>query len=121
MIKRIAEGILLGCFVCWTIDAAAQDKQEKPTSVPMQGVLPQRPATIAADQLLLTGVVKDTQGETLPGANIRVRETKAGAVADADGKFTMAVPKGQAITVDFSYVGMKSVTKRYDGKKNYTN
>ena len=64
----------------------------------MQGVTPQRPATISADQLLLTGVVKDTSGETLPGANIRVRETKAGAVADADGKFTLAVPKGQTIT-----------------------
>ncbi|MBR1800868.1 MAG: SusC/RagA family TonB-linked outer membrane protein [Bacteroidaceae bacterium] len=94
---------------------------ERPSSVPMTGVTPQRPATIAADQLLLTGVVKDTQGETLPGANIRVRETKAGAVADADGKFTMAVPKGLAITVDFSYVGMKTQTKRYDGKRNYTN
>ena len=120
MIRRIAEGILLGCFVCWTTDAAAQDKQEKPASVPMQGVTPQRPATISANQLLITGVVKDTQGETLPGANIRVRETKAGAVADADGKFTLVVPKGQAITVDCSYVGMKTVTKRYDGKKNYT-
>ena len=100
----------------------AQDKSgtEKPASVPMQGVVPQQPARLTADQLLLTGVIKDTQGETLPGANIRVRETKAGAVADADGKFTLAVPKGQAITVDFSYVGMKPVTKRYDGKKNYT-
>ena len=121
MIRRIVEGIFLGCCMCWTLNVAAQDKQEKPASVPMQGVTPQRPAAISANQLLITGVVKDTQGETLPGANIRVRETKAGAVADADGKFTLAVPKDQAITVDFSYVGMKTVTKRYDGKKNYTN
>ncbi|MCR4809465.1 MAG: carboxypeptidase-like regulatory domain-containing protein, partial [Prevotella sp.] len=89
--------------------------------VPMQGVVPQRPATISADQLLLTGVVKDTSGETLPGANIRVRETKAGAVADADGKFTLAVPKGQAITVEVSYIGMETLVKHFDGKKNYTN
>ena len=121
MIRQIAEGIFVALLLCWATDAAAQDKKEEnPTAVPMQSVTPQRPTTIAADQLLVTGVIKDTQGETLPGANIRVRETKAGAVADADGKFTLVVPKGQAITVDFSYVGMKTVTKRYDGKKNYT-
>ncbi len=121
MIRQIAEGIFVALLLCWATDAAAQDKKEEnPTAVPMQSVTPQRPTTIAADQLLVTGVIKDTQGETLPGANIRVRETKAGAVADADGKFTLVVPKGQAITVDFSYVGMKPVTKRYDGKKNYT-
>jgi hypothetical protein len=72
----------------------AQDKSgtEKPASVPMQGVVPQQPARLTADQLLLTGVIKDTQGETLPGANIRVRETKAGAVADADGNIITQFP-----------------------------
>ena len=103
------------------LSAQVTTEGERPSSVPMTGVTLQRPAPIGADQLLLTGVVRDTHGETLPGANVRVRETKAGAVADADGRFTMAVPKGQAITVDFSYVGMQTQTKRYDGKRNYTN
>ena len=107
--------------VCGEVFAQVKEGDDKPASVPMQGVVPQRPASVAANQLLITGVVKDTQGETLPGANIRIRETKAGAVADTEGKFTLAVPKGQAITVDFSYVGMETVTKRYDGQKNYTN
>ena len=101
----------------------AQVKQEgqTPTSVPMQSVTPQKPNGQSVNELLITGVVKDTQGETLPGANIRVRETKAGAVADADGKFTIGVPRGQAVTLDFSYVGMKPASKRFDGKRNYTN
>ena len=115
---------LLTCLILAMANfSIAQEPQggQKPTSVPMQGVVPQRPTPVAANQLLVSGVIKDTQGETLPGANIRIRETQAGAVADSDGKFTIAVPKGQTITIDFSFVGMKTLTKRYDGKKNYTN
>jgi len=101
----------------------AQVKQEggKPASVPMQGVVPQKPNGQSAKELLISGVIKDTQGETLPGASVRVRETKAGAVTDNDGKFTISVPLGQAVTLDFSYVGMQPQSKKYDGKKNYTN
>ncbi|MCR4995600.1 MAG: SusC/RagA family TonB-linked outer membrane protein [Bacteroidales bacterium] len=112
--------VLLGFNALGT--TVAQVKQEeKPASVPMKSVTPQRPDGPSANELLVTGVVKDTQGETLPGANVRVRETKAGAVADADGKFTISVPRGKAVTIDFSYVGMQPVSKRFDGRRNYTN
>lgn len=98
----------------------AQDN--KPTSVPMQTMQVSKaqngPQT---NVVLLQGTIKDAQGETLPGANIYVRETKAGAVADADGKFTLSIPRGKKATVDFSFVGMKSQTKSYDGKRNYVN
>ena len=56
MIRQIAEGIFVALLLCWATDAAAQDKKEEnPTAVPMQSVTPQRPTTIAADQLLVTG------------------------------------------------------------------
>ena len=118
--KRFAAILLL--LLMALVPATAQVTQDdKPTSVPMQGVVPQAPTAIPANQLLLTGVVTDTHGETLPGANIRVRETKSATISDIDGKFTITLPKGQAVTVDFSYAGMETQTKRYDGKKNYTN
>lgn len=98
----------------------AQDN--KPTSVPMQTMQVSKaqngPQT---NVVLLQGTIKDAQGETLPGANIYVRETKTGAVADADGKFTLSIPRGKKATVDYSFVGMKSQTKSYDGKRNYVN
>ena len=98
----------------------AQDN--KPTSVPMQTMQVSKaqngPQT---NVVLLQGTIKDAQGETLPGANIYVRESKAGAVADADGKFTLSIPRGKKATVDYSFVGMKSQTKSYDGKRNYVN
>ena len=98
----------------------AQDN--KPTSVPMQTMQVSKsqngPQT---NVVLLQGTIKDAQGETLPGANVYVRETQAGAVADADGKFTLSIPRGKKATVDYSFVGMKSQTKSYDGKRNYVN
>ena len=55
----------------------------------------------------ITGVVLDTQGEPLPGASIYVKgDTRNGVTADANGRFTLAVPaKTKAIIV--SFVGME--------------
>lgn len=92
--------------------------QNDKSSVPMQSVTPQRPQQVVPDgMLLLTGTIKDTEGEPLMGANIYVRETKGGAVTDENGHFSLAVPRGKSITVDYSYVGMKTLTRTYDGKR----
>ena len=97
----------------------AQDKKEgeKPAAVPMQSVKPV--AAESANEVIIQGVIRDAKGETLPGANVRVRETKGGAVADSNGEFTIGVPRGTAVTLDFSFVGMKPISKHYDGKKHY--
>ena len=98
----------------------AQD--DKPTSVPMQTMqVAKSPGGQKVNVVLLTGTIKDAQGQTLPGANVYVRETQGGAVADADGKFTVSLPRGKKATVDYSFVGMKTQTKTYDGKRNYVN
>lgn len=68
--------------------------------------------------VLLQGQVIDTDGEPLPGAHILVRETKTAAVTDENGGFAILVPKGMEVTVDFSFVGMETQTKRYDGRRN---
>ncbi len=69
-------------------------------SVPMAKVTPQLPVTVPADKVLLQSVIRDAKGETLPGANVYVRETKGGAVADLEGQFSLTLPKGKAVTVD---------------------
>lgn len=95
------------------------DSVQQPAAVTMHHVMMQQRRGGAEDEWLITGVVKDTHGETLPGAHVRVRETKAGAVADVEGRFTIAVPRGQAVTLDFTYVGMLPTSKRYDGRRSY--
>ncbi|NUY81847.1 SusC/RagA family TonB-linked outer membrane protein [Flavobacterium sp. MAH-1] len=51
----------------------------------------------------VTGTVSDASGP-LPGANVVVKETKAGVQTDVDGKFAIKVDQGQ--TLVFSFVGM---------------
>ena len=112
---------LTAMLVTFTTATAQTNTTKDKTSVPMQQVTPQRPqGQLPAGELIVQGTVKDSHGETLPMASVRVRETKAGAVADADGNFVIGVPRGQAVTLDFSYAGMKPTSKKYDGKRNYT-
>ena len=55
----------------------------------------------------LTGKVKDSGGEPLTGAQIRWQNSKTGAVADAEGNFSLARdPKSTVLVV--SYIGYKS-------------
>ncbi|MBK9291858.1 MAG: SusC/RagA family TonB-linked outer membrane protein [Bacteroidetes bacterium] len=52
----------------------------------------------------LSGVVRDTEGQTLPGANIVVTGTLVGTTTDFDGKFTLELPAGRE-EIEVSYVG----------------
>ncbi|MBO7558591.1 MAG: SusC/RagA family TonB-linked outer membrane protein [Bacteroidaceae bacterium] len=117
MLNKKIHGAIISLFAMLLFCASAFAQNDK--SVPMAKVTPQLPVTVPADKVLLQGVIRDAKGETLPGANVYVRETKGGAVADLEGQFSLTLPKGKAVTVDYSFVGMETQTKRYDGKKNY--
>ncbi len=54
-------------------------------------------------QSTVTGQVIDDQGEGLPGVNILIAGTQQGTVSDFDGKYTIEVPEGGALT--FSFIG----------------
>lgn len=55
----------------------------------------------------LTGILKDSDGGVLPGANIQVRNSLYRTVTDVDGHYTIYIPT-DICTVCFSYVGMKT-------------
>lgn len=63
---------------------------------------------ITAQNLNVTGVVKDTQGEPLIGVTIRDLNANSGVVTNIDGEYSISIPKGTKLL--FSYVGMKSQT-----------
>ncbi|MEI7423996.1 MAG: TonB-dependent receptor [Prolixibacteraceae bacterium] len=66
--------------------------------------------TVKGDQQLkkvISGIVKDVQGLSLPGVSVVVKGTTTGTVTDMDGKFQLIVPT-DAQTLIFSFVGMKS-------------
>jgi TonB-linked SusC/RagA family outer membrane protein len=71
-------------------------------------------ASLSAQTYKLTGTVSDETGP-LPGVNISVQGSTAGALSNASGRYAVSVKKGQ--TVVFSYVGYKTVEVRYTGQK----
>jgi TonB-linked SusC/RagA family outer membrane protein len=52
----------------------------------------------------VTGIVKDTKGETLIGVSILLKGTKIGTASDANGKFSIRIPDNTAVLVA-SYIG----------------
>ena len=59
-------------------------------------------------QRTITGSVKSSEdNQTIPGVTILVKGTAVGAITDADGKFSLAVPKDKDVLL-ISFVGMKT-------------
>lgn len=52
----------------------------------------------------ITGIVTDTNNESLPGVSITVKGTTAGTVTDIDGRYALKAGKGKVL--EFSFVGM---------------
>ncbi|WP_221412541.1 TonB-dependent receptor [Dysgonomonas sp. ZJ709] len=73
--------------------------------------------SIYAQNVTVSGTVKDESGETLIGVNVLVKGTAQGTVTDVDGKFTLSCPP--ASTLQFSYVGFTTKDERVDGRREY--
>ncbi len=66
--------------------------------------------------LKVSGIVKDAStGEPLPGVNIQIEGTNSGVVTDVNGKYSIEIPKPEAVLV-FSYIGYMPETVPLDGK-----
>lgn len=67
----------------------------------------------------ITGMVQDTDGEPLIGANVYVKKTVKGTITDFDGKFELqASPEAEVLV--FSYVGYATKEVKLEaGKDNY--
>ncbi|MGZ3757240.1 MAG: SusC/RagA family TonB-linked outer membrane protein [Mucilaginibacter sp.] len=57
-----------------------------------------------AQSVQVTGVVKNPQGEGLPGVSVKIKGTPAGTVTDVQGSFSLRVPAEGTVLV-ISYVG----------------
>ncbi|MCE1199790.1 MAG: TonB-dependent receptor plug domain-containing protein, partial [Marinilabiliales bacterium] len=57
-------------------------------------------------QNIVTGLVKDDTGQSLPGVSVVVKGTTTGTVTDIDGKFSLSAPANA--TLVFSFVGMQT-------------
>ncbi|WP_167612594.1 SusC/RagA family TonB-linked outer membrane protein [Maribellus sediminis] len=62
---------------------------------------------VMAQTKTITGVVRDPDGITLPGANVIQKGTTNGTITNVNGQFTLAVPNDAVIV--FSFVGLETV------------
>ena len=69
----------------------------------------------ASAQSKVKGVVKDSSGETIIGATIKVNGSKVGAVTDLDGNFSIDAAPGSTLTI--TYVGMETQTVQVRGAR----
>ena len=75
----------------------------------------------AQDKGKLTGLLtdKEANNESLPFANVLIKGTTIGTTTDFDGKYSIQVPAGTH-TVEFSFLGYKSVEKSFTIKAGET-
>jgi TonB-linked SusC/RagA family outer membrane protein len=66
-------------------------------------------------QITVSGVVNDTEGQPLPGVNVRVEGTTVGALTDANGRYTITVPRADAVLV-FTFVGYAELKEPVNGR-----
>lgn len=87
------------CFMVlflWSVDLRGSENQ------PLQ-----RDFNIVQQPHIVTGTVKDTDGQPLPGVTVRIQGTTMGTITDADGNYLLSNVPSDA-TLVFSFVGMET-------------
>ena len=65
-------------------------------------------AAVQQENISVKGVVTDTKGEPIIGANVVEKGTTNGIITDIDGKFTISDVPSSSRTLKISYIGMKA-------------
>ncbi|GAA3951921.1 SusC/RagA family TonB-linked outer membrane protein [Pedobacter ginsengiterrae] len=61
---------------------------------------------LTAQNIVVTGTVKETSGESIPGASVLLKETKQVVATDAKGAFSINAPDKSTLVI--SYIGFKT-------------
>ena len=102
---NVAMGSLSLLFLCVSpaLAIATNPSQENPsTERNDDSVTQQRTRKV-------TGVVLDTNGESIIGANVVVKGTNNGTITDLDGKFSIELSDGETLQVSFIGYNSKDV------------
>lgn len=62
---------------------------------------------VQAEKFIVTGVVKDATGETLPGVGIHIKGQEGAFGTNGEGKFEINI-KSRTATLVFSYISFKT-------------
>ena len=85
-------------------DSQVQFAMEGTHIVLMSDKIAMPPDVVTLQQITITGIVTDAEGEPLPGVSVKIKGATQGTATDAKGAYSLPVPDGNA-TLVFSYVG----------------
>ena len=72
-------------------------------------------ATVQQENISVKGVVTDTKGEPIIGANVVEKGTTNGCITNIDGEFTLNTPTNATLVI--SFIGYQPVTIALNGQK----
>ncbi len=75
-------------------------------------------AAMAQDRKV-SGTVKDSKGDALPGVSVREAGTSNGTASDETGKFTLTL-KGKNPVLELTFLGYAKTAIKVDGRADYT-
>lgn len=70
-----------------------------------------------AQSLTVRGKVSSTDGELLPGVNVKVKNATIGTITDFDGNYQLKVNKGDVL--EFTYVGFKKYELKIGNQRDW--
>jgi TonB-linked SusC/RagA family outer membrane protein len=73
------------------------------------------PVMLAAQNVVLTGTVRDEGGTPLPGVSVVIVGTMHGVITGPEGEFRIEVDRSEAKTISFSFVGYKPESRELTG------
>ena len=73
------------------------------------GDLPQ----VKQERVKLSGNIKDKNGNVLPGVTVFIGNSDIGTSSDINGNYQLAILKGNAVEIVYSFIGMKKVTYNF--------
>src|SRR5574344_629016 len=73
------------------------------------------PIWMMAQSITAKGVVRDSNGEPIPGANVLQQGSTNGTITDFDGNYSLNVPSNAKLV--FSFIGYKNIILDVSGKK----
>lgn len=76
----------------------------------------ENPSPVIQQQFVVNGVVRDNNGELMPGVNIQVDGTTIGVISDASGQYSISVPDPNSVLI-FSFVGYSEVREQVAGRR----
>ena len=83
---------------------------------PMNGI--ESSETTQQNKIKITGVVTDSKGESIIGANVVVKgQSNVGAITDVEGRYQIMVPSDNAI-LQVSYLGYVTEEIKVKGRRN---